>query len=85
MAEDKAQDKPAGQKNSRSGPNPAHTLLKSIRDALAAGVEPAKIVPLLDMANSAVSVTQAPVWRSCAKALDEYAKQVQQAPATPQA
>lgn len=76
MADVKPADKPEvkEKKSSRSGPNPAHTLLKSIRDALDAGVEPAKIVPLLDMADSAVSVSQAPVWRASAAALDEYTR-----------
>lgn len=59
-------------KPSRNGPSPAHTLLDSIRAALAAGVSGAQIVPILDMARKATGVKQAPVWRSCAEALDEY-------------
>lgn len=77
MAEVKPADKPDVKekaKNTRTGPNPAHTLLNSIRDALAAGVPADKIVPVIDMARNAVSVSQAPVWRSCASTLDEYAK-----------
>jgi hypothetical protein len=64
-------------KPSRSGPSPAHTLLDAIRASLAAGVQAAQIVPILDMARNANGVMQAPVWRSCAQALDEYTEQSQ--------
>jgi len=76
MAENRTPEKDGTAKPSkRTGPNPAHTLLNSLRAALDAGVAAAQIVPLLDMARKASGVKQAPVWRSCAEALDEYTQQ----------
>lgn len=58
--------------------NPPHVLIDAIRRALKAGVDPARVVSILDMAHKATGVKQAPVWRSCAEALDEYAAEAAQ-------
>jgi len=67
--------------NKREGPNPMHVLLASIRNAVAAEVPAAQIIPILDMAMSSSGASQAPAFRMCATTLDTYAKAAK--PATP--
>jgi len=59
-----------------TGEKPAHKLLTAISRAIAAGVNPDKVVIVVDMARSAHGVEQAPVWRKCAETLDEYSESV---------
>ena len=56
----------------KRGPNPAHVLLTAVRRAVDAGVEPARVVTVLDMAIAATGTQQAPSWRMCATTLDGY-------------
>jgi hypothetical protein len=65
----------------RTGPNPAHVLLTSIRNAVAAGVPASTITPMIDMALGAEGAQQAPGWRMVAGALDNATKAG--TPATP--
>jgi hypothetical protein len=67
---------PSQPKPKREGPNPAHVLLAAISRAVDAGVEPVRIVAVLDMACSAHGVEQAPSWRMCARTLNGYADQI---------
>jgi hypothetical protein len=54
-------------------------LITAIRRAVDTGVEPPRIVAVLDMADAATGTEQAPAWRMCAKPLDGYSDAIKPA------
>jgi hypothetical protein len=63
------------------GPNAAHLLLKSIRNAVEAGVPASTISAMIDMALGAEGAQQAPGWKMVSGALNNATAAAK--PATP--